>query len=61
LIILGHEYLPKNYTPNQTGAIACSLASAFWAFTTHGVGWMLNQTTLIYSVMIILAWLYFHL
>lgn len=49
--------MPKSYTPNQTGAIACALASNLWGLTAHGVGWMLNQTSLVYSVIIIVAWL----
>jgi hypothetical protein len=28
-----------------------------WATTAHGVGWMLNQTTPIYSILIIISWI----
>ena len=50
-------YLPENYTPNQTGAIACLSAILMWGLTAHGVGWMLNQTTVVYSILIILSWM----
>jgi hypothetical protein len=49
--------LPESYTPNQTGAIACLSASLMWALTAHAVGWMLNQTTVVYSIMIIFGWI----
>jgi hypothetical protein len=28
-----------------------------WGVTVHGVGWMLNQTTWVYSIIIIASWL----
>jgi hypothetical protein len=27
-----------------------------WGLTAHGVGWMLNQTTWVYSIIIIVSW-----
>jgi hypothetical protein len=48
--------LPKTYTSNQTGAIACWSAILMWGLTAHGVGWMLNQTTVVYSIILIISW-----
>ena len=49
--------MPKTYTSNQTGAIACWSAGIMWAITAHAVGWMLNQTTLVYTILIIISWI----
>jgi len=48
--------LPKTYTANQTGAIACTTANLMWGLTVHGVGLMLNKTTWVYSIIIIIGW-----
>jgi hypothetical protein len=49
--------LPKNYTSNQTGAIACLLASAMWGFTAHAVARMLGLEHWIYSILVVLLWM----
>ena len=49
--------MPKTYTSNQTGAIACLSASLMWALAAHGVGLKLGQTHPVYSLLIIIGWL----
>ncbi|WP_455369054.1 hypothetical protein [[Eubacterium] cellulosolvens] len=49
--------MSKTYTANQTGAIACLTAGLMWGVTVHGVGWMLNQTTWVYSIIITIGWI----
>lgn len=49
--------MPKTYTVNQTGAIACLLATNLWALAAHGTGWMIGQTHPIYSILIAIGWI----
>lgn len=51
----------KTYTCNQTGAIACLLASALWGLTAMGVNIMTGilsaSANTTYSILVIIAWI----
>ena len=49
--------MPKGYTSNQTGAIACLLASAFWGLTAHAVARMFGLEHWVYSILVVVLWL----
>jgi len=49
--------LPKTYTSNQTGAIACLLTIVMWGFTVYGAApIMASQRPLVYMILIIIGW-----
>lgn len=51
----------KTYTCNQTGAIACLLASALWGLTATGVNIMTaimsTSANTAYSILVLIAWI----
>jgi hypothetical protein len=53
--------LPKNYTPNQTGAIATLVGGNMWALVSLGIAVVYLGATLpsimIISIMIIIGWI----
>jgi len=49
--------LPRTYSPNQTGAIACGFAAALWALTADAVAIMVSRSSSIYMVFIVVFWL----
>jgi hypothetical protein len=49
--------LPKGYTSNQTGAIACVLASVMWSLTAYAVTIMFGTSTPLYSVFVVIGWI----
>jgi len=49
--------LPKNYTFNQTMAIACALALSMWGLTAHAVARMQGVIVIEYTVLVIVLWI----
>jgi hypothetical protein len=49
--------LPKNYTSNQTGAIACGFAGAVWGLTAHAVARMFGLSHPVYTILVVLIWI----
>ena len=48
--------MPRSYTANQTGAIACLLASVVWGLTAHAVALMLGLSNPVYMIFIVAGW-----
>jgi len=48
--------LPKTYTSNQTGAIACGLAGGVWTLTAQAAAIMVGRSSSIYTVFVLIFW-----
>jgi hypothetical protein len=51
--------LSKNYTFNQTLAIAFGLATSMWGFTAHAVSAMSGIIIPVYSILVVIVWVLF--
>lgn len=49
--------MPKSYTPNQTGAIACLLASFMWGLTAYFYAILSDKSHPIYILFLIIGWM----
>lgn len=53
--------MPKNYTFNQTIAIAFGLALSMWGLTAHAVAIMSGTIIPVYTILVIVVWILFPL